>query len=250
MRFDGKSALITGGGSGIGQAAASRMADEGATIVIVDRDEAALAETAERFRERGRNMISLSADVSHEEEWKRIVAEVRNRFGRLNVLINNAGFNILKPIADYPLEDWSRLVNTNLLGTFLGMKHSLPLMIESGGGVIVNTASTFGLIAYSSTPAYAAAKGGVIALTRQVALDYATHGIRVNCVCPGPTLTKRLQGLLDQGIVNEFETLQMVLLKRWATPDEIAAVIAFLASDDASYVTGAAYVVDGGQTCH
>jgi NAD(P)-dependent dehydrogenase (short-subunit alcohol dehydrogenase family) len=171
-------------------------------------------------------------------------------FGRLDVLVNNAGFSHVARVTDYAVEDWRALHDTDLLGIFLGLKHSIPLLRRSQAPAIVNVASTMGLMGFPGIPAYSAAKGGVIALSRQVALDYAAEGIRVNSVCPGPTRTERLAGIVDSGDVDESLLIGNVPLGRWAQPSEIASVIAFLGSDDASYMTGAAIVVDGGQTAH
>lgn len=245
MRLKDKVAIITGGASGIGKATALLFLKEGARGVIVDVDVEAGKETE---RASGEALRFLEADVASEAEWKRIVEFARKEFGRLDILFGNAGTNLLKPVTDFTLEEWERLLSLNLRGVFLGIKHCIPFMLEGGGGSIINTASSFGLIGSPRTPAYSASKGGVIALTRQVAVDYARQGIRANSICPGPTLTPRIQRYVDQGSISIREMEAMVPMGRMARPEEIAHLVLFLASDEASYVTGAAIPVDGGQT--
>ena len=233
-RFADRVALVTGAANGIGKATTARLAAEGATVIGTDRAPGA----------------DQAHDVSREEDWERVVADARERFGRLDLVVNNAGFSHVAPVTDYSVEDWRALHETDLMGVFLGMKHTIPLLKESTAPAIVNVASTMGLMGFPGIPSYSAAKGGVIALTRQVALDFAGDPIRVNCVCPGPTRTERLAGIVDSGDVDESFLIGNVPLGRWAQPSEIASVIAFLGSEDASFITGAAIVVDGGQTSH
>jgi NAD(P)-dependent dehydrogenase (short-subunit alcohol dehydrogenase family) len=249
-RYGDRVVLLTGAGAGIGEATAERLAAEGATLFLTDRVEAGLTTVAERIAAEGATVRSAVADVSVEDDWRRVLALVRDAFGRLDVLINNAGFSQVQRVTEYEVDDWRALQDTDLMGTMLGMKHAIPLLRESAAPSIVNIASTMGLMGFPGIPGYSAAKGGVIALSRQTALDFAPDGIRVNSVCPGPTQTVRLRGIVDSGQVQESLLIGNVPLGRWARPAEIASVIAFLGSDDASYVTGAAIVVDGGQTSH
>lgn len=249
-RYGGRIALITGAGNGIGKATALRLAAEGASLVVADRDLAALDAAAAQFSAAGATVAKHEMDVSLEPDWERVIAATEAEFGRLDVLVNNAGFSHVARVTDYAVEDWRALQDTDLLGVFLGLKHSIPLLRRSRSPAIVNLASSMGLMGFPGIPAYSAAKGGVIALSRQVALDYAPDGIRVNSVCPGPTRTERLAGIVDSGDVDESVLIGNVPLGRWAQPFEIASVIAFLGSEDASYITGAAIVVDGGQTAH
>lgn len=250
MRLKDKVMVVTGGGSGIGQAAALLCAREGARVVIMDIAEAGGVETEKALKEQGTQGFFLRADVTKAEDWQRTLDAVVGRYGRLDVLFSNAGSNLAKPVTDFTEEEWDGLVDLNLKGVFLGAKHAIPLMLRAGGGSIINTASSFGLIAFPKMPAYCASKGGVIALTRQLALDYARQNIRVNCICPGPTLTPRIKRYLDGGMARADEILSGVPMGRFAQPEEIAATVLFLASAEASYVTGSALVVDGGQTMH
>jgi 3alpha(or 20beta)-hydroxysteroid dehydrogenase len=249
-RYVDRVVLLTGAGAGIGEATAERLAAEGAILFLTDREEAGLVAVAERLTAGGATVHYAVADVSIEDDWRRVLTEVREALGRLDVLVNNAGFSQVHRVTDYEVDAWRALQDTVLMGTMLGMKHAIPLLRESGTSSIVNIASTMGLMGFPGIPGYSAAKGGVIALSRQTALDYAGDGIRVNSVCPGPTQTARLRGIVDSGQVQESLLIGNVPLGRWARPAEIASVIAFLGSDDASYVTGTALVVDGGQTSH
>jgi NAD(P)-dependent dehydrogenase (short-subunit alcohol dehydrogenase family) len=249
-RYVDRVALVTGAGNGIGKATALRLAEEGATVVATDRAVEALSAAVEELRTEGADVREHEHDVSLEADWERVVADTRERFGRLDVVVNNAGFSHVAKVTEYAVEDWRALHETDLMGVFLGMKHTIPLLRGSEEPAIVNVASTMGLMGFPGIPGYSAAKGGVIALTRQVALDFAGDAIRVNCVCPGPTRTERLAGIVDSGDVDESFLIGNVPLGRWAQPAEIASVIAFLGSEDASFITGAAIVVDGGQTSH
>jgi NAD(P)-dependent dehydrogenase (short-subunit alcohol dehydrogenase family) len=249
-RYVDRVVLVTGAGAGIGEATAERLGEEGATLFLTDRDEAGLPPVAERLRANGTPVETAIADVSIEADWVRVMAAVRSSFGRLDVLVNNAGFSQVQRVTEYEVEDWRSLHETVLMGTMLGMKHAIPLLRASPNPSIVNIASTMGLMGFPGIPGYSAMKGGVIALSRQTAFDYAGDGIRVNAVCPGPTQTARLRGIVDSGAVEESMLIGNVPLGRWARPSEVASVIAFLGSDDASYVTGTQLVVDGGQTSH
>lgn len=247
MGLTNRIVVITGAATGIGKATALRFGREGASVVILDRDESAGLEAEKALAAQGSKGMFLRADVSSEPDWETALAKVDERYGRLTVLINNAGSNVIKPTTEITADEWDRLLALNLKSAFLGIKHAIPRML-AGGGAIVNISSALGLKAFPNMGAYCASKAGVVALTRQVAVDYAAQGIRVNCVCPGPTLTTRIRGYLERGQLKEDDIVRMTPMRRFAEPDEIAVAIVFLASDEASYVTGAVLAADGGQS--
>jgi len=208
MLLRDKVMLVTGGGAGIGQATVLRCAREGAKVVVVYRSEAGYIETERMLQEQEREGLFIQADVTKESDWRRVMGAVEEQYGRLDILFNNAGSNLIKPVTEVAEEEWDGLIALDLKGVFLGVKHAIPLMLKGGGGSILNMASTLGLIGLPNMPTYCAAKGGVIALTRQLALDYAQQNIRVNCICPGPTLTPRLRRYLEEGKIMAEETLR------------------------------------------
>lgn len=250
MRLKNKVMLVTGGGSGIGQATVLLCAREGAKVAVVYRSEAGRIETERMLQEQGGEGLFIQADVRYETDWQRVISAVEEKYGRLNVLFSNAGIHVRKPVTEVTVDEWDDLLDVNLKGAFLGVKHTIPLMIKSGGGSIIIITSTFGLVGGLTRPAYCASRGAVIALTRQLALDYVGQNIRVNCLCSGPVLVPRVRQLIEEGNVSAEEMLKEVPMGRFAQPQEIAASVVFLASDEASYITGSTLVVDGGWTAH
>jgi len=247
MRFSGKVAVVTGGASGIGLAAAGRFHAEGAAVVVADVNDAlGAAVAAELGPER---CLYQHADVAAWDQVQAMIAAAQQAFGGLDILFNNAGVGSFGATPDLPVEDWRRVIDIDLTGVFYGCKAALPLLIARGGGAIVNTASISGLAGDYSFAAYNAAKAGVINYTRALAIDHARDGVRVNAVCPGPVDTPIISGINQMPGVRELWN-ECVPMGRFARPEEIANVVAFLASDEASYVTGAAIVVDGGVTAH
>ncbi len=247
-RFAGRGILVTGAGSGIGRAAAQQFAKEGGRVVVVDQDEPEAEATAASIREAGGEALAIAADVSREADCRGMVERTLAAFGRLDVAFNNAGIGASGfAVADEEEVAWSRVIDVNLKGIFLGMKYEIPAMVRAGGGAIVNTASVAGLVGERGIGAYSASKHGVVGLTRTAALDYIGQGVRINAVCPGATRTRILANWFQDPKVEAF-ILSRHPIGRIAEPEEIARAVLFLASDDASYIVGQALAVDGGLT--
>ena len=253
MRLQDKVALITGGGSGIGRACASLFAREGARVVIADRDEAYLGEATRQLEGESADFTVVVGDVSAASDVERMVEATVQAYGRLDVLVNSAGITSRQlPDTASAEEVWDRVVDVNLKGTYLACLYAVPEMKRSGGGSIVNLASIMGLVGYpvgrgGGFDPYPASKGGVLQLTRNLAVDGAADGIRVNCICPGyveSNLTRVLteDSAMRQGIEARHP------MGRFGRPEEIANAALFLASDESSFVTGAPLIVDGGYT--
>lgn len=248
-RLDGKVAVITGAASGIGAATAMRFAQEGAVVVVADLNDIGGKDVLEQCRAMGGRARFQRADVASEADVKVLLTRTVKAFGRLDVVFNNAGIGgAIGPIDETSVEDWDRTQAVLLRSVFLGMKHAVPLLRKSGGGSIISTASVAGLRAGAGPHAYSAAKAAVVNLTRSVSLEVAKDNIRVNCICPGgintPLVSNRLGGV--DAAAQLLGALQPV--QRSGTPDDIANVALFLASDESTFVTGAAMVVDGGFT--
>ena len=247
-RLQGKRALITGAGGGIGRAAALAFAREGAGVAVADiRPDAAQA-VAEEIARKGGRAVALAGDVADEAGCAETIAAAERQLGGLDTLFNNAG--IVLPgdndATDTPLEVWQRTLAVDLTGVFLCCKFGIPALLRAGGGAIVNNASMVALVG-SAFPqiAYTAAKGGVVAMTRELAIVYGRRGIRVNAICPGPVRTPMTDAFFDTE--EKWASRRRYMpMGRLGAPEEVAAVALFLASDEASYVTGAAYAVDGG----
>jgi len=251
MRVKDKVALVTGAGAGIGRASAILLAREGARVGVADFDTAAAQATTEIIREAGGEAISISGDVSVESDCARMVEAVSARWGRLDILCNIAGI-VLGGVLDQTTEnEWNASMDVNLRSIYLCSKHAIRCMKRSGGGAIVNMASVAGLMGVKNRAAYSASKGGVIALTKSMAIDYVEDGIRVNSICPGtvdsPSLQKRLEALPDPAAARRDFTGRQPM-KRFGRPDEIAYAVLFLCSDESSFITGTEIIVDGGMS--
>jgi dihydroanticapsin dehydrogenase len=250
-RLRNKVAIVTGGAAGIGQATAQLFAEEGAKVIVADINESAGAETVRDIVKNGGQAIFVQTEISKENEVEMACKKAIDEFGRLDILVNNAAAFILKGL-DATAEDWERSVSVNIVGTALFSKHASQIMKEYGGGSIVNVGSISAFIAQPSFTTYSATKAAVVQMTRNMAMDLATLNVRVNCVCPGTVLTKNSNfhmGHLGMTLEEFMESeAPKHLLGRVGRPREVAYAILFLASDEASFITGAHLLVDGGYT--
>jgi NAD(P)-dependent dehydrogenase (short-subunit alcohol dehydrogenase family) len=249
MRIRDKVAIITGAGSGIGYAAASRFAAEGAKVIRADITDA--HQQARSIADSGYEANYIKVDVSDEQEVAGLFQMTSARYGRVDILVNNAGIELAKTVTETVAEEWDHLINVNLKGVFLCSRAAVTMMRRSGGGAIVNVASELGLVGAPNIAAYCASKGGVIQLTKAMAIDHAADGVRINCVCPGPVETPLLERIFADAADPEKErrrNIEKTIMKRLGRPEEIANVILFLSSEEASYMTGSIVVADGGLT--
>ncbi len=253
-RYAGKVAVITGAAGGIGRATAERLAAEGAKVVVTDLASPQLEETAAVVRAAGGEALALAVDVTREDDVKRMIAEAERVYRGIDLLVNNAGIEgAVTPLEDYPVEMFDRVLAVNVRGVFLGLKHGGPAIIRRGGGAIVNLASVAGVTGDPNISAYIASKHAVIGLTRSAAIGFGNRGVRVNAVCPAPVDTRMMRAL-EAGMGGQNPELvkkaisERIPLGRYAQPWEIAALIAFLGSDEAAYINGSQYTIDGGMT--
>ena len=248
--FAGKVAFVTGAASGIGRAAALAFAREGASVVAADVSEHNNQETARLIEEQGARAVAVRCDVTRAEDVKAALAKTVEAFGRLDFAFNNAGVEQKKlaPTAELDEEEWDRVLNIDLRGVFLCMKCEIPLILKQGGGAIVNTSSGAGVIGIKGSPAYTAAKHGVIGLTRAAALDYAAQNLRINAVCPGYIDTPMMGRFTGGTPEGRAKVIAEEPAGRMGKPEEIAAAVLWLCSDTAAFVVGHALVIDGGQT--
>lgn len=238
-------AIVTGAGSGIGREISYQLAREGARVVASDLDDAGGGETAEQLRDRGARAIYVHADTSSPGDAEALVAAALAEYGGLHVAVNNAGVaGPWAPVGDYPIDGWDRVVAINLSGVFYGMRYQIPAMLAAGGGSIVNVASILGQVGFRNASAYVAAKHGVVGLTRNAALEYGPHNLRVNAVGPGFIRTPMLDKNLTPETMKSLEGQHAV--GRLGRPAEVAELVIWLASDRASFVTGGYYPIDGG----
>jgi 3-oxoacyl-[acyl-carrier protein] reductase len=246
-RMEAKVGLVTGAGSGIGRASAERFAAEGARVVVVDVDAERAQATAEAIERDGGEALALATDVADDAAVRAMADAALDRFGRVDALVNNAGIlDDYLPAAETPDEIWERVLGVNLNAHFLTCRALIPQMLEHGGGAIVNVASTAGLNGGNGGAAYTTSKHGVIGFTRQLCFDYARLGIRANVLCPGAVETGLTHEIFSSGDAEVMKAVESAPVGRWAQPEELANAVLFLASDEASFVNGAVYVVDGG----
>jgi 2-hydroxycyclohexanecarboxyl-CoA dehydrogenase len=242
-KLDSKVAVVTGAGQGIGKAIAQKLAVEGATVVVTDVNEATAKETADTL---GGGAVGLHTDVTSRESVEAMVQQVTDRFGRIDVLVNNAGWDTAGPFVDSDPADWDRIIAINLYGVLNTSKAVLPLMAEQGHGAVVNLGSDAGRVGSSGEAVYSAAKGGVIAFTKSTAREMARHQVRINCVCPGPTDTALFASMGGEKLREAL--VRAIPFRRLAQPSDLANAVAFYASDEASFITGQTVSVSGGLT--
>ena len=252
--FEGKVAVVTGAAGGIGRASALAFAEKGAKVAVADVEVNQGAETVRMIEDQGGEAIFVKTDVSNSNEVRTLIGTTVERFGRLDYGVNNAGIGGPNAAtADYPEEDWNRIMGINLTGVWLCMKYEIPEMLKQGKGAIVNTASAMGLTGLSLVCGYVAAKHGVVGLTKVAAMEYATQGIRVTAVCPGFVETPMMDEAAAIGGIPKEDFYRALgnfsSAKRVGKPEEVANAVVWLCSDSASYVTGTTLVVDGGWIC-
>ncbi len=252
MRLKGKVALITGAASGIGQATAVLFAREGAQVGVIDVDEEGAQETVRRIAGAEGEAVFVRADVSVASEARAAADAVAGRYKRLDILFNNAGISHVGVLHEVPAEDWERVMAVNVRGVYLMSKYAVPYMIAQRGGCIINMSSAAALLGLSRRAAYSASKGAVLSLTRAMAVDYADAHIRVNALCPGTVYTPFVERYLKESYRDPAAALEALkqrqLTGRLARPEEIAAAALYLATDDAAFMTGAPFIIDGGVT--
>ncbi|MGB8490370.1 MAG: glucose 1-dehydrogenase [Bacteroidales bacterium] len=245
--LENKTAIVTGAGSGIGRAIALLYAKEGSNVVVSDINENRGQETVEQIKANGGSAVFIMADASKPSDIQSLVEKTVKQYGSLDIACNNAGIGgPLAATGDYPIDDWDKVISINLSGIFYGMRFQIPAILASGGGSIVNMTSILGIVGTKNSPAYVAAKHGIIGLTKTAALEYADKNVRINAVGPGYIMTPLLTNTLDNSALNALAGLHP--MGRLGTSDEVAELVLWLSSSKASFVTGSYYTIDGGYT--
>lgn len=247
-RVDGGIAIVTGGAKGIGKASAAMLSVEGAAVAVTDIDEAAGREAVAEIVENGGEAAFYKHDVSDEDDWKRVVAAVQEEFGAPDILVNNAGIYRIEPLDEVSVEDWRELMDINVTGVFLGMKHCTPLMRENGGGSVINLSSVAGLVGLPNHACYGASKGAVRTMTKDAAMELAPDGVRVNSIHPAYIDTEMADYGAEVQEASKEELGAMHPIGHMGEPDDVAYAVVYLASEEAKFVTGAELVLDGGFT--
>ncbi len=244
-KLENKIAIVTGAGSGIGRAIAVKLAAEGATVVVSDINEVAAKETASSL---GNNSVGFLTDVTSRESVDAMVRSVTQEFGRIDVLVNNAGWDKVEPFLTSKVPDWERVIGINLYGTLHCSQAVLAVMAEQGFGAVINIGSDAGRVGSSGEAVYSAAKGGIIAFTKTAAREMARNKVSINCVCPGPADTPLFAGISEENPKLREALEKAIPMRRLAQPEDLANAVAFFASDEASYITGQTLSVSGGLT--
>jgi NAD(P)-dependent dehydrogenase (short-subunit alcohol dehydrogenase family) len=248
FKLDGRVAVITGGNRGLGFAMAKALAEAGASVVVTSREEDRAIKSATSLAEiTGKRTMGIAVDVTDAEQIESMIQSIVQEFGRIDILINNAGINIRKPVEEFDEASWDLVQETNLKAPFLCSRAAAQHMKKQRYGRIINVSSMLGLVALPERSAYCSSKGGLIQLTRVMALEWATHNITVNALCPGPIATELNIPVMNNPQTNQY-FLNHIALGRWGQPEELGGAIVFLASDASSFMTGAALVIDGGWT--
>jgi NAD(P)-dependent dehydrogenase (short-subunit alcohol dehydrogenase family) len=247
-RVDGKTAIVTGGARGIGRAVAQMLADEGARVAVTDVDDDAGTKTADLITDAGGEAIFLEHDVTSEEDWKRVVRDVTDTFGVADVLVNNAGIYHIEPVAETSVEDWKALMDVNVTGVFLGLKHCTPPMAEQGRGSVINLSSVAGLVGVSGHTCYGASKGAVRIMTKDAAMELAEAGVRVNSVHPAYIDTEMADYGAEAQDATKEELDAMHPIGHMGEPEDVAYAVLYLASEESKFMTGSELVLDGGFT--
>ncbi|AZN38747.1 SDR family NAD(P)-dependent oxidoreductase [Paenibacillus albus] len=248
MRLQGKTAIVTGGANGIGKATVKKFLQQGASVVFTDIHEGTGLQTLEEMKQLSENVVFVQHDVQKEEDWSLVAATAIEKFGRIDILFNNAGIYSSKPVTDYTAEEWNRLLGINVVGVFLGMKHVVPTMVEQRSGSIINASSVAGIKGGPNLTLYGASKGAVRTMSKDLAKEVAAHQVRVNSIHPGVIQTSMGDAVASGMNATTEHIAAGIPLKRCGTPEEVADLVVFLASDESSFITGAELVIDGGQT--
>jgi NAD(P)-dependent dehydrogenase (short-subunit alcohol dehydrogenase family) len=246
MRLEGKIALVTGSGRGLGRAMALALAEAGADLVVTARTKKEIEETASHIRALGRKVVSVVCDVTRTSSVNRVVEKARSKFGRIDILVNNAGRAIVKPFLEFEEKDWKTTMDTNLKSMFLFCQAVGPIMMGQGGGKIINITSVLGVKGRAGMVPYATSKGGVIAFTRNLAVEWAPHHIKVNAIGPGAFYTRPMKVVLDDPKLGPIRR-EKIPLKRHGQPEELGPLVVYLASDASDYMTGEVIYMDGGE---